>query len=923
MIKHVLKELIMTENDFSKWHKWDIHMHTPGTKRHNDYGGGLNNEKIRDTFIKHIKESNLDAIGVTDYYDIENYKSLLSIQSQDSELQNILLVPNIEIRLRETTRGKSNECINLHIIFDPEKLTPNNIQKHFIDKLFTVYKSSRYTLSMDKQLSEDSNVSLDKVLDRFLIKFDDLIDILESNSLLKGNYLIAVPNEDISGELQNNLGKGDFIYDNLVEKVDIVLSHSSKDYNHWVNSESSEGNIKPVLSGSDAHSFKNHSDIQTHYGIGEEYTWIKSTLNFTGLRQIKYEPNRRVKLAAVSKNNPADLNLKYINTLRVIPQNSSISINNSIIPFSPNLTTIIGPRSSGKSALLSLIAHKDYKDDPDKIVKNTISNYLGIIDSVNIELKDSQNESLNFPISYYPQNFINSLSETSETLQKVIKEKIFKNSSAQNIFEQSEAAALALTQKNSRIIEEMKNLSSSIYQKEEYIKSFASLSNLSLQKEELEQKKSILVETLSLSEDEKIKLKDAQKTATHLKGQQYEVSENINNIEKFKDLFQNNSNSFKNMFSTMNEKTFLKNNEKLNQLNNEFKVWSTKGIDILQDILDTSNSLKVKTSFKLQSNMSILEAYDKKNTNIQTEMETISGNIFKIDTDIRTVNALQKNIKSLKERYQTLETSLCDLVVEIKNNRNDININFSKMSIFGTVDKKSTKLSLKSKIIIDTDNNFNHRKINKIVEQFDVEEKYNSQYQKILDIITNSDNKLFNWEDSDYKKLIDFIPKFLEIDESYFVQGNSALDVMLAVFNKLSEMQYQLLLGNDSLDTMSPGMRGIVLLQVMLNNTDSNSIILLDQPEDDLDNETIVNTLVPLIQRISLTRQIILVTHNANLVVLTDSDEVIVAERKQADFNVTYLFGALEDSIIRKKVTDIMEGGMDAFTTREIRYQLK
>ncbi|WP_157050027.1 hypothetical protein [Thalassobacillus sp. C254] len=78
---------------------------------------------------------------------------------------------------------------------------------------------------------------------------------------------------------------------------------------------------------------------------------------------------------------------------------------------------------------------------------------------------------------------------------------------------------------------------------------------------------------------------------------------------------------------------------------------------------------------------------------------------------------------------------------------------------------------------------------------------------------------------------------------------------------------------------MSPGKRGLVLLELFLDMSDEKHPILIDQPEDNLDNRTISTDLVKFIKKKSAQRQVIIVTHNANSVVLTDSENVIVANQ--------------------------------------------
>jgi predicted ATPase len=95
--------------------------------------------------------------------------------------------------------------------------------------------------------------------------------------------------------------------------------------------------------------------------------------------------------------------------------------------------------------------------------------------------------------------------------------------------------------------------------------------------------------------------------------------------------------------------------------------------------------------------------------------------------------------------------------------------------------------------------------------------------------------------------------------------------------------------------------------------------IIFDQPEDDLDNEFIISNLISLFKELKLYRQVIIVTHNANLVVNADAEQVIVASNN--DGNLSYVSGSLENSSINSKICKILEGGKRAFEKRRNKYQ--
>ena len=130
------------------------------------------------------------------------------------------------------------------------------------------------------------------------------------------------------------------------------------------------------------------------------------------------------------------------------------------------------------------------------------------------------------------------------------------------------------------------------------------------------------------------------------------------------------------------------------------------------------------------------------------------------------------------------------------------------------------------------------------------------------------------------------------------------------------------------IEKLSPGTRGIVLLLLYLAlDDDDDRPLVIDQPEENLDPHSVFAELVPTFMAAKARRQVVMVTHNANLVINTDADQIIIADATpQLDGGLprlTYRAGGLDNAEIRKAVCDILEGGELAFQERARRLRVR
>jgi ABC-type lipoprotein export system ATPase subunit len=135
--------------------------------------------------------------------------------------------------------------------------------------------------------------------------------------------------------------------------------------------------------------------------------------------------------------------------------------------------------------------------------------------------------------------------------------------------------------------------------------------------------------------------------------------------------------------------------------------------------------------------------------------------------------------------------------------------------------------------------------------------------------------------------------------------------------------KYDLKVDQKDLSELSPGERGGLLLIFYLMLDRQDIPLVIDQPEDNLDNKSVYEILVTFIKQAKTRRQIILVTHNPNLAVVADAEQIVHVsiDKKDAKHDFDFFSGSIEDARINHAVVDILEGTLPAFDNRRLKYR--
>jgi ABC-type Mn2+/Zn2+ transport system ATPase subunit/uncharacterized membrane-anchored protein YhcB (DUF1043 family) len=664
---------------------------------------------------------------------------------------------------------------------------------------------------------------------------------------------------------------------------------------------------KPVLKGSDCHSFEDMSSR-----LGKFFTWIKADPTFEGLKQIIYEPEERVR---IQENNPQDDYPKHYFSKVIIKEtnifnDSEVKFKQNEIELIPNLVAIIGGRGTGKSLLLDAIAKTFQKIDGNEraasisIKKDDFSVTYTKSDNTN-EKYNIQEENI-VDYLHIHQGYVKAIVDpkNSGKLDKEIKELLNLNEKPKIPYDESFL---------SRLVDEIFEIKDYLNKIDENVEKINSKEYI----EKQQKRKKKLIENITTEENKEhiSKYTDNIKTINDLDKKIQQLEDLKRDLEQF----QSDKNNLIKEF---------------NQLDNKNKIPEISFDEQIQKINSLSEYCRNEKDNKESENRKIKEIF--KNKGISGDITTLLEQAKKYQEEIDVLENKKKLVenkeKDLKEKFNKIKEVIDKISKSYKNFEKDIEDKWSdlKKGKEGW-DKKQKELvnKLLKDIDIEVIESFDKDKFyEKIKETLNLNkfratasENQNERINKFFNINSKEDFILFLKNE---KKINEGEMSLSElINSEYFVKDGAKEFLRLILLNYsdfwqvITKPKYK----NKELNQLSVGMKGTMYLCLKLATDPFMKPFIFDQPEDDLDNNFIVNELVPIFKTIKKYRQVIIVTHNANLVVNTDAEQVIVAENENETIN--YISGSLENVNIRNKACEILEGGIDAFIKREKKYNIK
>jgi len=877
-------------NRGARFFKCDLHLHTPTDRYFNPYKPAVDVSLVKE-YIKKLKDNGIEVGAITDHNKF--YLEWFDALSKEASKEGICLFPGVEISVGD---GKE---VHLLVIFSQEK-------KNKIEDVLTALFDAR-----EKFDSAGQPLPIRKTLNEVINKLAD-----EEKAIIIGAH---ASNEKGLCKFGWRAIK-DYLKNGLLGKKMLALQDvSESDWGQILQRrreiESENPNSKIILPAR-IHA----SDSKRLNDIGSKFSYIKmiDPPNFESLVLAFKTHELRIKDELPS--------YTYTQILKFECEKGKF-LEGFNVSFSPELNLVIGPRGSGKTAFIEALRYTLGLEPPseegrrmhERIVEKVIGSggkcklTLKTKEGVQYEIErifnetprvyrisNGQREELNLmpadilsraPVFIYGQKEIYYISQDIN-----LKEKFIDRFAGEELKKQ---------------IEESEDIKRQIKIKwREYL----DLEEKVSKKEEIQKQLEAIEDELRTFKEQKIadKLEKDRKYVRE-ESRLREIKDSLDALEELLSTFKDDSEiSFEKLIHVKGEI----NKDLFSQFTNvaaeKRQIWQEEIRQLEKIIAD------------------LLEEYERIYTSWQEKRKTVIDEL----ADIR------KTIKGpLKpERYIELERRkaiLSPQLTEIKRydeKKKDIEEEIRKLlsslkdswyQEWLIRDRKAKELS---------------KKIGKLVEWKVAFKGNKKEFVRRLKEIFGG----LRIREEDFIKLVDFFSDGIELYESLmkndspppkvkvtqsvwdkmrrFIKNNPENALSLLLIRVPDMVDFSLLIENRHIpsDDLSVGQRCTAIILTLL--VESDSPLLIDQPEDDLDNTIIYEGLIKKLWEYKSKRQFIFTSHNANIPVNGDAELIVSLGSPKENKVMIHAVNPLDDPLIRKDILEVMEGGEDAFRKREEKY---
>lgn len=890
----------------AEWIRVDLHLHSPAVSTFNLPSGiNLNSKKVKDNiiaeYIQKLQEANIKVAAITDYNGI---RSQWFIPIRDAaEEKEIFILPGAELSI-SLSGGK----YGLHLI----AIFEDTID---IDGINTFFRSldknpQNPLLEGRKHRDIESKYELEELIKEIRNKYDCLI-IFAHPEEDKGFFKSFSPNEAAK----------------YISKIKPdALEYFSDD---WGNRLISTKNIDKesldkiaILENSDP---KSINDIGTKSRDGKpRVTYIKlSDFTLSALKLALNDPQVRVKLYDAPK--------MFHSRITKIAINGTTFLKDINLSLNPELNTFIGGRGVGKSAIIESIRYcLDLPIYADKLQKTDfVSAIVGSGGEISVDIdKYSGQKKTSYKIKriigkepeVYDENNEKLYLKPAEIFEKVKnpviigqKELYFVSQDEKFLLQlidqfigdkikakqkEFEEQIITLKENGRKIIELEKKLTKKdeyeqqLKSKESKIKEYVKLGVV----QKLEKYTQVLEDDERItSADKKIQalIQNIENTITQSK---QELSEIISSLKRGKSEKKYILEELAEKFEGI--KSLIEKDQLITQINKDYE---TK----IKGILKNWNAEKEKSEKEIEDVKRKLDEEE-----LQPEkLEELTRQKARIESLLREFKKYEEQLESMKGEREDIKKRIKDIRHELFKVREseirEINQKLNGKVKINVIYEGEKKVFKKYIINLLQGSGLHKDAIDSFVEAGGL----TIDGVLLSDFIAEGKEKIiekFNITDRMGDKLIEYFKDKIRLFELETLFPDDLIEIELNVDGKFIH-----------LGKLSPGQKATALLLLMFIMEDR--ILILDQPEEDLDNRFIYEDVVNILRNLKGKRQIITATHNANIPVIGDSELIVVLEKEEEQCKLIDK-GSIDKQSTKEYVKRIMEGGEEAFIRRAVKY---
>lgn len=862
----------------STWLRADFHLHTKADKEF-DYSGEENS--FVSDYVNQLCQEKIGVAAITNHnkFDLHEYKAL----SKKSRKKEIYLLPGVELSVNDGANG-----IHCLVIFNPMEWLENGNDyiNHFITQTF----AGKQNFENENGRSNDNLIETIKKLDAFEKDYFIIMAHIESGS---GFY------KELNGGRISELGKQPIFRKAVLGFQKVRTRDIIDNLNRWLDND-----LPAFLEGSDA---KNIEEIGTGNSVNSvtQKTYLKiGAFNFEAIKYALLDQQYR---QASKITEPINGYIKSISFKGGKLDGSTLHLNHS-------MNNLIGIRGSGKSSILEAIRY-----------------------SLDIDLTEKQN------VDYgYKTKLVNALLGSGGKITSVLVDDQGKEYVAEkilgdrtNIYKDGE---LQLGLKPNAIVKkpiyfgqkDLSQIGDSL--STEYLISKLIGDRLLNKKREVEEKNQDILRIIN--ELKKIDSKVARKADIEAKQAELKIK-----IQVFKD--NQIDKKLEKQISFEKDANFIKRID-------DFEV---KIIDALDEFIQEYDSFDSYKSYVSKENISEVEKIVQSLISFEKIFDSLREVLIKLIDKSQELAEFDKKFLSkfneLKEEFSKIKRDINlpniqadDYVKYTK----ELDLSKAQLSELEKLSKKKKEVEAQLKQTLVSLQKLWHNEFEIVQEEI---KKVNDDQDSIKIAVGFKGNKQdfksylkenlrgSNLRDNNIQTIIDNYNDMIAVYEDLY-QPNSTISISLSdvqlhtfkeYFNSNIEAfltyripdKFEIIYRNRSLNEHSLGQRASALIIFLLTLRESD-LIIIDQPEDDLDNQTIYNDVIKVLKELKNTSQFIFATHNPNIPVLGDCEQVVSCKYDSNIIDTN--LGSIDDEIIRQEIVNIMEGGKEAFNNRKRIYEL-